>query len=241
MLRSTYTKMIRRLINYSWLKNRFLAPFSPKFPVYVFHHIPKCGGTSIVKALDDWFVVKRDYRYGPEDKCPRKVNLDSLRSSHCLCGHWDVDNYYLYQRYPEIFNSINFKVFSFLRNPLEVSLSLFRHEKKVYPDMAISLDKHLFLRPNYIAKRFPVTEENYREILDRYFFIGILEEAQASLKTLAHLLGKRELVMPWVNQTEITANSTRNSLAPDLIEKFQKKNRLDYLIYDYCKRKLHGN
>ena len=47
-------------------QKRLLKHFYPKNPVYIFHHIPKCGGTSLSYILNKWFVVVRDYRKNPD-------------------------------------------------------------------------------------------------------------------------------------------------------------------------------
>jgi hypothetical protein len=129
-------------------------------------------------------------------------------------------------------------LFTFIRDPLEVSLSLFRYEKKNHRNKTVSLEQHLSLRPNYLANIFPVSRDNYKDILDRYFFIGILEEGQAGLDLFAKLVGKERLDMPRLNQTKLDYKSSETTLAKDLVQKFRDENELDYLIYDYCKEKF---
>jgi len=52
-----------------------------KYPIPVFHHIPKCGGTPINSALEQWFNVKRDY-ISAEQLREVQVDLDALDSRH---------------------------------------------------------------------------------------------------------------------------------------------------------------
>jgi len=92
---------------------RLRAFFSPKYPVYIFHHIPKCGGTSILHLLGNWFYVIRDYREGWSMKYPTAVDLSTLNSKFCICGHWEFGGYHLYQRYPEVLDSEKFKILLF--------------------------------------------------------------------------------------------------------------------------------
>ena len=56
-----------------------LSFLAPKDPVYVFHHIPKCGGTSLNKILDSCFVTINDYRPIGKVCNPDKVALNNLR------------------------------------------------------------------------------------------------------------------------------------------------------------------
>lgn len=212
----------------------------PRNPVYVFHHIPKCGGTSINAVLNKWFVTIQDYRHGLTNSFPKKVNLDSLRSCHCLCGHFELEGNYLHQRYPESLISPRYKLFTFVRDPLQVQFSLFRYEKMHNRSKVASIKEHLLLRPNYMANRFPATFENYKEVIDRYFFVGILEDSQLSMNILASLIGKPFHPMPWINRSVKDQNSyiETEEVSQEIVAQFREDNALDYLIYDYCVAKL---
>ncbi len=206
-------------------------PPKKKKTVYVFHHIPKCGGTSILEALPKWFsVTARDYRDGWSKQYPPKGDLEKLPDNSCLAGHFELEGHHLSQRYPEVFQSDAFKVFTFVRDPLAVRLSLYRFEKENQAGSGLPLEKELFRYNNYLSSIFPVTEENYQEVLERYFFIGILEDCQESMDVLANLIGKPPVQMPWVNKTR----RSQKKLNPEILERFRELNALDYKIYDYC-------
>ncbi|HED13618.1 MAG TPA: hypothetical protein ENI62_08195 [Gammaproteobacteria bacterium] len=211
---------------------------SPRSPVTVFHHIPKCGGTSVLDALANWFMMVPDYGSGWTGYYPKKLNTDSLRSAHCLCGHFELEGNHLHQRYPEVFTSNRFRVITFVRDPLQVKLSLFRYEKENNVLKTDVIEDHLLSRPNYIADRFPATLDNYREIIDRYFFVGILEKGQACLDNLARVLDKPEVVMPWKNDTRKDNSTNMGNISSAFLERFREDNALDYLIYDYCTEKF---
>jgi len=217
-----------------------LRLFTPRDPVYVFHHIPKCGGTSLNKILDSWFLTIKDYRSGWAMNYPEKAALSHLRSCHCLCGHFELDGYHLYQRYPEVFTSNRYRVFTFVRDPLQVQLSLFRYEKMNGQSKTMSIEDHLFLRPNYIANRFPATLDNYKDVIDRYCFVGILEESDASIAILASMMGRHFESLPWLNksQKDVSSNTGSVEISQELVKRFRDENVLDYLIYDYCVEQL---
>jgi len=221
-------------VNVAGLSRRLRDRLSPKSPVYIFHHIPKCGGTSLNQVLEEWFTVVRDYRMGFTGDYPAKTELSRLRSAHCLCGHFEAEGQLLHQRYPEVWEGDRYRVFSFIRDPLELQLSLFRYAELHNPKPKRTLEKHLARRPNYVASVLSATPENYKEVLDRYFFIGILEQGQESLDVLAQALGKPAKQLPWSNQTRSPKARKKLPLTRRKITKFREENALDYLIYDYC-------
>lgn len=198
---------------------------------YVFHHIPKCGGTSIFVALVGWFKIIHDYRTATGDIPPRH-SLKTMKASDCLTGHFDVEGIYLHQRYPEVLTNKRYKLFTFVRDPLELKISLYYYEKKHCADYRLSLTDCLFSRPNFMAARFPCTMENYRDILGRYFFIGVLERAQSSIDQLAELMQKPCLSLTFENVSQRDGQVAM--ITPDMVSEFKKINSLDYLIYDYC-------
>lgn len=212
--------------------SRSLTLFAPNDPLYVFHHIPKCGGTSMLEVLRTWFITIEDYRTSWTTSHSAPADLRSLCTLHCLCGHFELEGVHLHQRYPEVFSSERYKVFTFVRDPLQLQLSLFRYEKE-HAGPSISLEEHLSFRPNYIASILPATAENYKQIIDRYFFVGILEEKQLSLDILASLLGKRRKQYPWVNRTS-KKNGGIEEVSSEILARFKRENELDYKIYNYC-------
>ncbi len=172
-------------------------------------------------------------------KYPTAVDLSTLNSKFCICGHWEFGGYHLYQRYPEVLDSEKFKIFTFLREPLEVSLSLFRYEKENNINVDMGIEEHLSIRNNYIANIFPVTETDYKEVIDRYFFLGILEEGQCCVDTLAEMIGKKKIILSRHNETDANLLTDRKSLPQDMVAKFKEENSLDYLIYNYAYSKFN--
>ena len=203
-----FTKLKSR---YSELDQRLRDRRSPPSPVYVFHHIPKCGGTSLNAVLENWFTLIRDYRVGYTDVYPTKTKVETLRSAHCLCGHFEMEGYYLHQRYPEVLEGDRYRIFTFVRDPLELQLSLYRYAQIHNPNPNRTLATHLALRPNYIASLLPATLETYKEVIDRYFFVGVLEQGQKSLNQLAQLIDKPPQNLPWENRTQSSPPDSKQS------------------------------
>jgi hypothetical protein len=219
------------------LRNSRPEGLKKKYPVYIFHHIPKCAGTSMVSVLRRWFFVVKDYLryYHPEDLpyfIRHPVNIQRLSSRHCLCGHFALPETHLHKRYPQIWQNRDFKIFTFIRDPLEVKISLYYQEKKRGQREGISLERHLLERENYIAGIMDCTLDNYRDILDRYFFIGITEHLQLSMDKLAELMNKPKVKLPVLNRSP--RDSQVSGLALEIIRRFKTINELDYRIYEYC-------
>ena len=200
--------------------------------------MPKCGGTSLIQILNRWFIVVRDYRKDWSSKHSSSINIRKLRSIHCLSGHWELPGIYLGERYPEVFSNARYKVFTFLRDPLKHSLSLYRYEMENDQTDIKDIEEHFKIRPNYIATILNANEENYKQILDRYFFIGIVEDMDKSITILSRLIEKKYYKIPWINRTDLSSGTNYDTLSRSTIDLFKEINKVDYLIYDYAYEKL---
>jgi len=205
---------------------------------YIFHHIPKCAGTSGVDSLTKWFVVIKDYpktwnSLDCQKFCDHPKNLNELKYYHLLVGHYKLDCSFLHVRYPSALTDSNYRVFTFLRNPLELQISLYYWElsrdKNIYDNRP--LEEVLLMRPNYIAKTIPCNSSNYKSILERYFYIGFVEKYQESFDCLAELIDKPKVDLKTYNKV----SRRKTELSSNFISEFKEINSLDYEIYDFAK------
>lgn len=226
IVRPSLRKRVHRLVNH--VSNRL----APRDPVTVFHHIPKCGGTSFNKFLSERFEVVRDYRTGWESKHKNKVDLNHLTNRHLLSGHFECEGAYLHQRYPEVFESERYRVFTILRDPFELRVSLYRYEKKHGVCTANSLDEFLFRERNWLAKRFPVKSHEIEKTLDRYDFIGTMDDPQLTLDVLSWKFDFPGGYLPHVNATAPANQTAAAQFESGVVERFRELNPLDYLIYE---------
>ncbi|MFZ1320185.1 MAG: hypothetical protein WAT71_01380 [Ignavibacteria bacterium] len=90
---------------------------------------------------------------------------------------------------------------------------------------------------NILANFFPCDENNYKEVLDKYFFIGIVEKMQESFDKLADLTGKTRINLPMLNLSK--KDDQAAELSPEFVKMFKEYNSLDYKIYDYCVEKFY--
>lgn len=204
----------------------------------VFHHLPKCGGTSVLRLLSSWFSLVPDYRQGWTSGYQHRLNLDRLTPKHCLCGHFELEGHHLAQRYPGLLENSGFWVFSFIRDPLEVKMSLYRYETKNNVTKPRTIEKHLSTRKNYLAGVLGVGRDDFKNVLDKYAFIGVLEESALSVELLAWLLKKNKAGLPWENKTSIDEKRSQDTLPDQMVQQFKEENDLDYAIYNYAVERL---
>lgn len=208
--------------------------------MYIFHHMPKCGGTSVANVLAQWFSpVIRDYRPEEPELYPeflaRKQDIDAVPANGIIVSHFEIDGCHLHQRYPEALAREDIKVFTFIRDPLELRMSLFYHEHRdATAFTSRDVEDALLDRGDYIAHRIPCDAATYREAMARYFFVGVQDALQESFDALARLLGKPRIALPRLN----TRHCGKNTLSPAFVEEFKRKNALDYRIYDLAKDRL---
>lgn len=220
---------------------------SEKYPVYIFHHIIKCGGQALSLSLRKWFKVYYDNLKDSNDInnfIKFKYNIHNLSGDTCISGHFNYDGIFPHQRYPEItFKRDKFRIFMFMRDPLQIRISLYyflkgKSLKKQIP-LDYSLETSLNVSDNMIAGMIPCDESNYKEVLDKYFFIGIVEHMQESMDKFALLTGKKKIEVKAENKSQ--RDSQVSELSSSVINKFKENNKLDYLIYEYCLERFHNS
>jgi hypothetical protein len=217
-----------------------LREWFAKDRICVFHHIPKCSGTSVVNVLGRWFFLKEDYRAFVDGdwRANKRIDLNRLGNRNCLVGHFDYSGVYLCDRYPLILSDPRYFLFTFVRDPLATKISLFRYEKQSGVISDMTLEQHLLTRDNYIANCLVCGSENVEDILSRYDFIGVTEYIDESFRQLAGRLDRKLITVPRINSTLERAQGIQ--IAPKLIEEFKERNALDYRIYRYAIQRLLG-
>lgn len=213
-----------------------------KNPAYIFHHLIKCGGSSLVKEFSKWFTLEFDHILVGNDVnelSKYKYNLEVLTSDVCITSHFHYNSFFVSQRYPEILTSDSgVKLFTFVRDPLSFQVSMYYFERQKGGILNVDLDDFLGLMPNFMATLFPCTEDNYKEVLDRYFFIGILERMQESVDKLAWMTNKRPFIVKKENISK--KDYQKDLINEEVIERFKQLNKLDYMIYEYCLSKFES-
>ena len=226
------SRQVKALVKWLWLSMRA----DRQEPTFVFHHLPRCGGTSLRQSIGETKTAFSDYRIGWGGVYPLKYPINKLGTGDCLCGHFETEGYYLFQRYPEIATNRRFRLFTFLRDPLDLSISEYFYRLKNDQEMDSSLLEYLLAQNNYLARILGVDRSNLRERMDRYDFIGVVEKYEESLLGLSALMECNGLTLNRINGAE--RNDLLNEITPEVKEKFKEQNSLDYLIYKYAIEKF---
>ena len=207
---------------------------------YLFHHMPKSAGTSSSTLFHQWFSkLHPDYRPGWErHNLQAPLDLKTVGPGELVLGHFELPALRLSRRYPEIYNGKDWRMFSIVREPLELALSkyFFEHHQRAddptFRPISLSASLRRKNRSDY-CQHFNCNEKNWREVLDRYWFIGTIERLEESLGYIARTLDQPMVDIPW-------ENTTPRPVEPDIedVRAYLRLNELDYEIYNEIRRRL---
>lgn len=193
------------------------------------------------EALDSWFHVNNDYYVHEKKNYVPPVDLGCVNTNNCIIGHFGHNGYFIDQRYPKIFKGFRarsrYRIFMFLRDPLRMRCSLYRHDLLTGVNQQPNLFSSIMTHPNYYSLILNVNEENWKAKLDRYFFIGMADDLQASFDLLGKLIGKPKIELPVTNTTTRDHETSLESLTQEQIDEFMAANQLDYKIVEYAKQR----
>ena len=207
---------------------------------YVFHHIPKTAGQSCADIFGKFFNVIPDYHQGTDAESLEryslnKVELSKLDDSDLLWGHYNIPGHYLYQRYP-LLDHFDARKIIFFRDPLATAISGIKYGVKMGWYETENAAKILMDRAGYFFKMLQCDVNNYRDVIDSYFFVGLVESIQESIDALARMLGEDSCSIGRKNSTDDMDDVL---LEPEVIDDFRSRNWLDFEIYEYAKMRAN--
>jgi len=234
-----------------FLRQYFLYPlriFALKFfkhkndnnDIYVFHHIPKTAGSTFNAFLRSNFMVFKDYRLGWSNNIPKPLNIKNFNENVCISGHFNFNkNYTVQKRYNDQLIKYNktFKIITFLREPLELRISLYNYlRKNDQIDEKTEINDFIFIENNFLANALNCNYSNYKEIICTYFFIGFVDEFEDSLDKLA-----KHLNVKYNKIAKKNVSKTKFKISNELKDSFYKSNKLDYKLYNFAKERFRTN
>lgn len=207
---------------------------------YLFHHMPKAAGTSSRKVFLKWFKkLHPDYRPGwQRHNLQAPLDLRTVGPGELVLGHFELPVLRISRRYPEVYNGNDWRMFSIVREPLDMALSnyFFEHHRRAddpaFRPIPLSASMRRKNKSAYCL-HFNCTEKNWREVLEHYWFIGTMERLEESLGYIARELGQPMVDVPW-------ENTTPRPMEPDVedVTAYLRINELDYEIYNEICRRL---
>jgi hypothetical protein len=220
-------------------------------------HIPKTGGISFKKVLQDHFPNYYLYPKHIGDKeQDYNINLNNIQYNDILItGHWDFE---LFNRINK--NNFNFYILTFLRNPQDRLISHYNY-LRIHNDPNTSKWYNLINKNNLNCKEFYNLNEvkayfsniqakqlagnlwsknsttNNRKLeviaklnLNKFYFVGFLETFNYSINKFLDRIGKpiiNNYQVPYLNKISSKKN----------LEIFLPKSiyEIDDIIYNYAK------
>jgi Sulfotransferase family len=213
--------------------------------IYLFQHLPKCGGNSFIKSWAQWFTVPTVPDYAGsypgkeriEEFAKNRVDFDRLPADTLVHGHLVRKGIHPHERYTDIIGAGKCRLISIVRDPLERAISGYYHRERVgrRRETTPTLAEFLARLENPIAKQLGCLKVADRKAwLDEYLFFVVCDQMQFSLDVLATKLGRSPIDAQWLNR------SPRGDygLANDDIARFGTRNTIDYEIFDYAVSRL---
>lgn len=224
-------------------------------------HIPKCAGTTLLHCLQQKYKVYLDYahpellkkHYRPNDptyahsawmRYGRLNALFSLRrlkqqtkGYDCIHGHFCATKYLFYP---------NAKFITFVREPLERTISNYYFWKQVYESANPEQDQlvQVLFERDIACEEFCMLPpfRNYQSLflksfpLRRLDFIGVSEYSSFEIPYLfTHVLDhSADIDVAVLNATKRSdeRSKTTRAMDPSFVQKFKAANRIDYRLYE---------
>lgn len=203
-----------------------------KRKIYVFDHIPKCAGSSLhslfakVDSSYSYISNSRELIDFAKTVSQGGSQRDYLIGGHCVYGVHEL-----------VGNEFNVEYFTFLRDPLKVAYSLYKFDMKIGALNYGSFIDYMYDHPcRYMTAFLGGTLERAVCRLEKYAFVGFVEDFARSVSMLLKKMGISEEFVPHHNVTNSSADSILTSMnVEDIKDAFW-----DCRLYDYFRKIYDG-
>jgi hypothetical protein len=208
--------------------------------VYLYQHVPKCGGRSFVHACLHWFPDAHEKvgRFPSDERVAEfartRLDFDQLPPASFVHGHFVRDGIRPHERYGDHIAAGRCRLLTIVRDPLDRCVSAYFHRRRTGQEWPEPLDAYLRRGRNRTAHLLGVTAENWRERLDGYFLVGTTESLGLAINLMAVRTGNPPVETPHLN---VSARD-EHEISPETRAIFREKNALDDAIHRYAQDRL---
>jgi len=217
--------------------------------VYIYQHVPKCGGTSFRVACLHYFAEihevppSRDDIAAWETYQKNKPDFSKLPPNTIITGHLIHDGTRPRERYAEEISRGGVRILTILRDPLARLVSLYHFAQQNGREMPVTLEERLRRTRNPISRNLGFDGSNAEEFLRGFFLVGLTERLQDTIDLLAHSIGREPIQ---VSRENAAKEQRKADVSPEALERFRANNRTDFELYntavaifrERCRREL---
>lgn len=220
-----------------------MQKYDPTRPL-IFIHVPKTAGRSVKTVFRQWFGKGMHEHYFNEELGQMPPRRDSSKlAGQVIFGHFNrLRGFGIEHYYPAVTQFV-----TILRDPFEMAVSTYFYLRKVAAGWkdpgrrpTATLESFVMSTPPNMLNHFPrpVTHENYRDQIDRWFIeVGITEWLPESLQRISEKLG-----VPPAGTIPRENVSLRDAECPSgLRAQYEARHPLEFEVYEYAKRRFREN
>ncbi|MDQ3774922.1 MAG: sulfotransferase family 2 domain-containing protein [Pseudomonadota bacterium] len=152
--------------------------------VYLYHHLPKCGGVSFIDTCSKWLPERRqqtDSYPTPEQTAEfarRRLDFNALPPNCFVHGHLVREGRRPFERYGDHIASGRRRLVTTVRDPLERHISAYYHRRKGRQGMAGAAGALARVRAQPDGEVPGCRREQLEGGLDAYLVVGTMEALQ---------------------------------------------------------------
>ncbi|MBA4493028.1 sulfotransferase family 2 domain-containing protein [Paenactinomyces guangxiensis] len=215
----------------------------------IFSHIPKTGGLTMRRIIDQHFKPRQIFKYPSHHaaRSLRSLSASDVAPVRCVYGHCPFGVHQYFHK--------PFKYITMVRDPVSRIISTYYFIRSSPSNKLHSKVKRMSFEQFVTSKnqriQTPLTNHQTRfisgkknpdlklaidNIREHYAFVGITEMYPESVFLLNRMMGWRQT--PYTKENITKSRPKKAPVSNDIIQYIKEKNALDYMLYEYCKARL---